>query len=144
MFERAPRAPRASQPLGETRTEASQEQTPIPPALSTPAPFAAPRAPVAFREVSEHDQAAPSEESPHKPVRRRRRGGEGADAEQPAALQLVETQSEVAVATPSLDEDEASRRPVRRRRRGSAPLDNGPLQLVETAPGSEPRDNPPA
>lgn len=134
MFERAPRAS-----LGETRTEASHEQTPIPPAA--PAPL---RAPVAFREVSEHDESAPAEESAHKPVRRRKRGGDGDSAEASSGLQLVETQPDLAPA-PTADEEESSRRPVRRRRRGSAQSESGPLQMVETAPGSEGRgDNPPA
>ena len=100
------------------------------------------RAPVAFREVSQHDESTAPDDS-HRPVRRRRRPGDTGN-EQPAALQLVETQAELA-ARVAAEQEEESRRPVRRRRRGSAPLESGPLEMVETgAPGDSQGDNPPA
>jgi hypothetical protein len=137
MFDHgASHEPRVTQPLGETRTEASQEQTPIPPA-ATPASRAPAPAPVAFREVSEHD-AVPAEEEAHRPVRKRRRAGEPQDAvPQAPALELVETQSEAPVSAPVAEEQEEARRPVRRRRRSSGPVESAPLQMVETAPGAE-------
>jgi hypothetical protein len=72
-------------------------------------------------------------------VRRRRRSGEGNAQPQPAALQLVETQPDLGANVAMAEEEEESRRPVRRRRRSSAPLETGPLQMVETAPGAESR-----
>jgi hypothetical protein len=144
MFDHAARSgeePRVTQPLVEARTEATQEQTPIAP-VPAPAPRA-PAAPVAFHEVSEHD-AVPAEEGAHRPVRRRRRGAESdAAGEQANALQLVETQAEAVASAPVSEAEEEARRPVRRRRRSSAPADATPLQMVETAPGTEaPGDNP--
>lgn len=128
-----------TQPLGETRTEAFQQQTPIPPVSSpAPAPRAPIAAPVAFREVSQHDETGADES--HRPVRRRRRGGGEGMTAQEASLQLVETQPEQAAPVAMAEEpqdDEASRRPVRRRRRGSGPAQAEPLQMVETAAGAE-------
>jgi len=96
-------------------------------------------APVAFHEVSEHDDG-----ESHRPVRRRRHGESHADTPPaPVPLQLVETQVEVA---PPVMEDDTPRRTKPRRRR-SAPAEGGPLQLVETQPGAQPPvsgDTPPA
>jgi ribonuclease E len=140
--ERSERAPeQVTQPLGATRTEAYQDQSPVPPATPAPQPQPRPQAaPVAFREVSQHDEVeAPGEA--HKPVRRRHRGGEGA-AEQPAALQMVETQA--APSMSAVEEDESPRRPVRRRRRGGVRTEAEPLQMVETEPGAASETQPPA
>jgi hypothetical protein len=86
---------------------------------------------VVFHAVSEHDALT---EEAHRPVRKRRH--DHADAsDQPAALQLVETQ--VAAAAPAM-EDELPHRTKPRRRRGG-PVVEEPLKLVETQPGTEVR-----
>jgi hypothetical protein len=89
-------------------------------------------APVPFQAVSQHDE---SQDDAHRPNRRRRPASAGSDAQQPQALQLVETQIEAPVA--SMDDDLPRRSKPRRRRSGAT--ENEPLQLVETQPGSEPR-----
>jgi hypothetical protein len=82
--------------------------------------------------VSEHDSVA---EEAHRPVRRRRHGP-AQEAEQPPALQMVETQ---AAPVPAVAvEDEAPRRTKPRRRRGGVEPSE-PLMLVETQPGTEAR-----
>ena len=68
----------------------------------------------------------------HRPVRKRRQPGtEGSD--QPAALQLVETQ---AATPPPIVADEPPRRTKPRKRRGAA-ADSEPLMLVETQNAGE-------
>lgn len=93
-------------------------------------PTIPPVPPTAFHAVSEHDETAAAQS--HRPVRRRpRHASEG--EQQPAPLQLVETQAET---QPVVVEDELPRRTKpRRRREGPAPAE--PLKLVETQPGAE-------
>ena len=97
--------------------------------------FAPAAAPVAFREVSQHDEAA-DESQGHRPQRKRRQGTQQSEQQE---LQLVETQGD-AVAPPPV-EDELPRRTKPRRRRSQAAV-NEPLQIVETQPGTQ-QDNAP-
>jgi hypothetical protein len=84
--------------------------------------------PVAFHEVSQHEDPA---DAPHRPVRRRRQA-----VSQPAAepLQIVETAAE---ASPAIAPDDELPRRTKPRRRRSVAVDSGPLQIVETQPGAE-------
>jgi hypothetical protein len=113
------------------------EHEPVTPTF-TQAPAAPAFAPVAFREVSQHDEVQ-DESQPHRPQRRKKHGGDAEPAQQ-SQLQLVETQAE-ASATPA--DDDLPRRTKPRRRRAQA-ADNEPLKLVETQPGTQqPQDGPP-
>jgi len=98
-----------------------------------PAP-AVTQAPLEFHPVSEHEDS-----EIHRPARHRHAV---APVSAPDSLQLVETSAAV-IAAPI--EDELPRRTKPRRRRAMAE-DTGPLQLVETQPGTEapPAENPPA
>jgi hypothetical protein len=132
------RAQREAAPREEAeapRRERSQPRDPAPQQAEAPAPvsvYSSGNPPqVVFHAVSEHDAAAADES--HRPVRRRRQGDPEATP-QPTALQLVETQVEVA--PPVVLEDELPRRTRPRRRRGSAEASE-PLKLVETQPGAE-------
>ena len=101
------------------------------------APSAAPAPAAQFRAVSEHDEST----AHRPPVRRRHRQ---TDAPPPVApLQLVETQSDKVQAVPV--EEEPPRRTRPRRRRG-APIESGPLMMVETRPSEGPAhgESPPA
>jgi ribonuclease E len=112
----------------EARSEPAQQQ---------PQPIAAafaPHAPVAFRSVSQHDEAE-GESGSHRPQRKRRHGGEG-HADEPQQLQLVETQHDAPTAPP-VEDDEPQRRTKPRRRRAQV-ADDEPLKLVETHPGTQP------
>jgi hypothetical protein len=86
--------------------------------------------------VIQHDE---SEEEAHRPVRRRR-ASEGHGANEPASLELVETQ---APTTPLPIEDSLPRRTKPRRRRGGS-ADSEPLMLVETQNDAPRGDTPPA
>jgi len=112
--------------------------TPAQSQASAASTFAPAQAPVAFREVSQHDEAS-EENAPHRPNRKRRHAGEGQPA-QPAELQMVETQGEAAIVPPA--DDELPRRTKPRRRRAQA-VANEPLQIVETQPGSQTQDSAP-
>jgi ribonuclease E len=103
------------------------------PAAPTFAPLAAP---VAFRAVSQHDPSGDESQS-HRPQRKRRHGAEPSEQQQ---LQLVETQVEAPSAPPA--EDDLPRRTKPRRRRSQAAVEE-PLQIVETQPGSQPKDGAP-
>ena len=105
------------------------------PAAPTFQPMAAP---VAFREVSQHDEDSAESQS-HRPQRKRRHGSE--HAEQQQELQLVETQSNAPASMPA-DEDDLPRRTKPRRRRAQATIEE-PLKLVETQPGTQPQDGAP-
>jgi len=105
------------------------------PAAPTFQPMAAP---VAFREVSQHDEDGAESES-HRPQRKRRHGAE--HGEQQQALQLVETQANAPAQMPA-EEDDLPRRTKPRRRRAQATIEE-PLKLVETQPGTQPQDGAP-
>ena len=92
-------------------------------------------APVAFKAVIQHDD---SEGEAHRPQRRRRSASD--EANQPQALQIVETQAEVA---PPLEDDLPRRTKPRRRHSGTAEAE--PLKLVETQPNTDTQrpENPP-
>jgi hypothetical protein len=93
-------------------------------------------APVAFKAVTQHDDADDAEA--HRPQRKRRHASDGGD--QPPPLQLVETQVEAA---PLPVDDEFPRRTKPRKRR-SGPVAAEPLSLVETQPGAAtPPESPP-
>jgi ribonuclease E len=124
-------APRA--PLAETSPPAHEEET-APPQAATGLP---PAPPAAFHAVIQHDDV---EAEAHKPVRKRRRHDGESASNEPAALQMVETQVET---PPPVVEDETPRRTKPRRRRGAeAPAE--PLMLVETQPGTSAPPTPPA
>ena len=103
--------------------------------VAAPAPVPPPRPlpeQVVFHAVSEHDAAT---EEAHRPVRRRKHDHTEV-ADQPPALQLVETQAPTAQVAPM--EDDLPIRTKPRRRRGG-PVADEPLKLVETQPGTEVR-----
>ena len=129
MREERPRRerPSAQQTLAEKPQAAHDEEKAAPVA----APAVPPAPPAAFHAVIQHDDA---ESEAHKPVRRRRRPGAEAQANEPAPLQMVETQAET---PPPAVEDELPRRTKPRRRRGG-PQESGPLMMVETQQGDTP------
>jgi hypothetical protein len=110
----------------EPRSSAPAPAAYVPPAPAAPAyvPPAPLTAFAAFHAVSEHDEVA---EEAHRPVRKRRQPGV-AGSDQPAPLQIVETQ---AATPPPIAEDELPRRTKPRKRRGAS-ADSEPLKLVET------------
>ena len=99
-------------------------------------PGVAPAPVASFQAVSQHDEAAPADES-QRPVRRRRAPSVSEPA--PVALQMVETQA----ASPAVPaEDEPPRRTKPRRRRAGSGAASEPLVLVETQ-GDSPRNEAP-
>ena len=124
-------APRAA--LAENPAPAHEEET-VKPQAATGLP---PAPPAAFHAVIQHDDV---EVEAHKPVRKRRRHEGDTASNEPAALQLVETQVET---PPPVLEDDTPRRTKPRRKRG-AQADAEPLMLVETQQGATPAQTPPA
>jgi len=134
---------RHARPHHEARDERMEQSAPVHEPVTpthsqaSAAPTFAPVQPaVAFREVSQHDEAS-AENSPHRPNRKRHHGGDGQPA-QPAELQMVETQGEAAIVPPA--DDDLPRRTKPRRRRAQA-VESEPLQIVETQPGSQSPDS---
>jgi hypothetical protein len=91
---------------------------------ASPAPVAAP---IVFQPLNQHEEDAEA----HRPVRKRRHGGE-----QPAAESLQRVETSASPEPIAMADDEPQRRTKPRRRRG-APVESGPLQMVETTPGTE-------
>lgn len=123
FFDEPPAEPASS--AASEPSEQRAETTPPVPAAATIAPA------VVFHAVSEHDDVG---EEAHRPARRRHRD-HAPQAEQPPALQMVETLADAPSATIPTDEEPRRRTRPRRRRGGEVP--NEPLMLVETQPGAE-------
>lgn len=120
--------PAAQQTLAEMPQVAHDEEkaAPATAAAVPPAP------PAAFHAVIQHEDG---DTETHKPVRKRRRHAGDATSNEPAPLQMVETQVETAAPAPA--EDDLPRRTKPRRRRG-AQQESGPLMMVETQQGTTP------
>jgi hypothetical protein len=126
-----------SRPAEPVHAEIPAFAEPIPPAAAAPAPESRPH--VEFHAVSEHDQEQEEAQPQHRPHRRRRGAETAATAPAEPALELVETQVEAA---PAVAEEEELPRRTRPRRRRSTVVENEPLQLVETRPGTPGESSP--